>query len=145
MQGKFDDEPCNDETLEMEIFGRVTPYTQIMHIIQDEIHALLLHPCHSLIYIDVLFSKQRYSKVLKDIAREKPDIAKETVEPVKKTEKLLSDWTAEGEFEKRCHAYLVSIVALIKASFCLYDAFEAYEKLYKIAANKQFDNTVIER
>ncbi len=141
MQGKFDNKPCNDETLEMAIFGRVTPYTQIMHIIQDEIQTLFIHPCHGLIFRDFLFNKQRYSKILKDTARDKPEIAKETVEPVKKIEKLLNDWTAEGEFEKRCHAYLVSIVALIKASFGLYDAFAAYGKLYKIAANKQFDNT----
>ncbi len=139
MSGKFSKETNTDEDLEKAVFGRVTPYTEIMRIIQDDIQTLFLHPGHSSLYRTPLFEKDSFAKLLINMSREKNGIAEMTAKPVKKIEKLLSEWAPRGDFEKRCHAYLVSVAALIKAAFSLYGAFEATGELYTLAANKQFD------
>ena len=137
MAGKYDKETCNDEMLEKAIFGRVTPYTEIMHVIQNEIHTLWAHPCHGILYREFMFGKNAYTNIIKNISREKPDVAVKAEAAVAKIEALLETWTAEGEFEERCRAYLVSIAALIKADFAVYGAFEA-KNIYREAANMQF-------
>lgn len=139
MSGKYNKETCNDEMLEKAIFGRVTPYTEIMHIIQNEIQTLWTHPCHGLLYREVMFAIDNYRNLPKNIAREKKGIAKDAFVAVEKIEALLKTWTPVGNFEERCYAYYVSVAALIKAVFGIYDAFDVAGALYSVAADIQFD------
>ena len=140
MAGKFNKEIHTYEDLEKAVFGRVTPYTEIIHIIQEEIHSLFIHPCHGIMYRGVVFSKDSYVSLPEKMAREKDDIARFAAEPVRKIEALLDGWKAENEFEEKCRAYLVSIAGLIKSAFGIYGAFEAKTKLYTAAAKMQFEN-----
>ncbi|MBQ9768603.1 MAG: family 20 glycosylhydrolase [Clostridia bacterium] len=138
MSGKLDCENA-DEQIEKAIFGRITPSTEIMHIIQNEIHSLFEFPG--------FVAKVRQSVFIKDMffkgsmedndGRDKTALAEA---PIRKIEKLLEGWTPEGEFEKRVYLYLVSIAALLRATFALRGAFFAEKELYTKAAIKQFSS-----
>ena len=139
MAGKFNKETDTYEDLERAVFGRVTPYTEVIHIIQEEIHSLLLHPCHGIKLRDLVFNKNGYAELLKVMERERDGIAAEVDAPISKMTALLEGWKAENEFEEKCRAYLVAMVALIKAAFATYGAFDARKTLYTEAARLQFE------
>ena len=139
MRGEFDEKPCTDKTLEMALFGRITPYTEIMHIIQNEIHSLFKHPYHASPVRSALFVKERFEELPTTVFEQEKGLSAKTVAPIEKIDKLLGGWLPEGEFEKRCKAYLVSTSALMKAAFALYTALDSCDELYTTAAKLQFE------
>ncbi len=138
MSGKLDLDKA-DEQIEKAIFGRVTPSTEIMHIIQDEIHTLFEFPGFVARVRQSLFIKDMFFKgsMEDNDGRDKSALAEE---PIGKIEKLLEGWTPEGEYEKRVYLYLVSIAALLRAAFALRGAFFAEKELYTKAAMMQFSS-----
>ncbi len=140
MQGKYEAKARDDKALEMAVFGRITPYTEIMHIIQDEIH------CHfsNITFISplrtALFLKQHYLGSAIKAFNTGMDYSPLVSDSIAKVEKLLDTWTPENDFEERAKADLVSVAALMRAAFALNTAFASCEKLYSEAAKLQFEN-----
>jgi len=138
MQGKWEYKTRNDEALEKAIFGRVTPYTEIMHIIQDEIHTLFRNPALVSYVRMALFTKKNFNDAAIESFESGRDFLPEVEAPIAKIDALLESWTPENAFEQRCKADLVSVSAMMKASFALKSAFAGCGKYYTEAAKLQF-------
>lgn len=136
MSGKLDKEDA-DEQIEKAVFGRITPCTEIVHIIQNEIHSCFEWPGFAAQLRQSLFIKDMYfsGAIIDDDGRDKTALTKE---PIERIEKLLEGWIPENEFERRCRINFVSIVGMMKAAFALRAAFFAQKELYTAAAKKQF-------
>lgn len=144
MSGNFDASTQDDEKIELALFGRITPYTKIMHIIQDEIHAAF-YPCfkHQGYVgktIPMLFNKNAFIEKGSDFIVKEADLFPCIVEPLNKIEKLLSEWKTENDFELYCKTYLVSVVDFIRATITLTSAFASCNSLYTKAAKIQFND-----
>ena len=138
MQGKWEYKTRNDEALEKAIFGRITPYTEIMHIIQDEIHTLFRNPALVSYVRMALFTKKNFNDAAIDSVNTGRNFMPEVEAAISKIDALLGGWNPENEFEACCKAELVSVSAMMKASFALKSAFADCGKLYTEAAKLQF-------
>ena len=140
MQGKWEYKTRNDEALEKAIFGRITPYTEIMHIIQDENHSIFRNPALVSYVRMALFTKKNFNDAAVDSVKTARNFLPEVEEPIAKIDALLDNWTPENEFEACCKADLVSVSAMMKAAFALKSAFADCGKLYTEAAKLQFSD-----
>ena len=142
MNGKFEPSTKNDEAIEIALFGRVTPYTEIMHIIQDEIHSAFYpsfgHQGWVGQAIFMLFNKKNFVDMGAEFIKRAFNLQPNTVEPISKIEKLLSEWKVENDFELYCKTYLVSVVDFMKSTISLTAAFARCEELYTRASKIQF-------
>ncbi len=139
MSGKLDKENV-DEQIEKAVFGRITPYTEIMHIIQNEIHILADHITHTSHFRTALFLKARYMDSALAALNDPEDLGAKAVVAIRKLEKLFASWSAENEFEKRCYADIASVIKMMKAAFALRTAFYNSKELYSSAAKIQFSD-----
>ena len=138
MQGKFQYKTRDDEAIEKAIFGRITPYTEIMHIIQDEIHSLFRNPALVSYVRMALFTKKNFYDAAIESLKTGRDLYGEAEMAICKVETLLEGWETQNEFEKRCKADLVSVAAMMRASLSLKSAFASCGKYYTEAAKIQF-------
>ncbi len=144
MSGNFEASTQDDDKIELAIFGRITPYTKIMHIIQDEIHAAFYpnfkHQGHVGATIPMLFYKNTFVEKGSDFILREVDLLPDVVEPLNKIEKLLSEWNTENDFELYCKTYLISVVDFIRSTITLTSAFSKCNALYTQAAKIQFSD-----
>ena len=140
MQGKYEAKTRDDEAIEKAIFGRVTPYTEISHIIQEEIHSVFPHPYNVSPVRGALFLKRMYAESAALAFKTEKEYLPLVEDAIRRVDALLDTWTPENEFEKCCKADIVSVSALMKAAFSLNNAFASCGRLYTEAARLQFEN-----
>ena len=140
MKGEYEAKTRDDEAIERAIFGRITPYTEISHIIQDEIHSVLPHPYKSSPVRAAVFLKQQFAATAILAFNTGKEYLPEVKAPIAKIDALLDEWKPENEFEECCKADLLSVSALMKAAFSLNNAFASCGRLYTEAAKLQFEN-----
>ena len=140
MNGRFEAKKRNDEVIEKALFGRITPYTEIMYIIQKEIHSIFRSPEMVSYGRRMLFLKSVYLSEAKVSIENRDEYFEKAAAPIAKIEKLLEGWNTENEFEVRCKADLISVVGMMKATFAIKTAFGACRRLYTEAAIKQFSS-----
>ena len=140
MKGEYEAKTRDDKTLEMAVFGRITPYTEISHIIQDEIHSVFTHSYKSMSARMAVFTKQKFFDTAAEAFKTGKELAPIVAEPISRIDALLEGWTPENEFEKYCKSDLVSVSALMKAAFALNSAFASCGRLYTEAAKIQFES-----
>ncbi len=140
MKGEFEAGKPNDEQIELAVFGKLTPYTEIMHIIQNEIHILADHITHTSHFRTALFLKERYMDSALAALNDPEDLGAKANVAIKKIEKSFAGWTPENEFEKRCYADIASVIKMMKAAFALRTAFYNSVTIYNDAAKIQFSD-----
>ena len=142
MQGKYEAKTRDDDALEMAVFRRITPYTKIMHIIQDEIHSVFPHPYNVSPVRGALFLKRMYAESAALAFKTEKEYLPLVEDAIRRVDALLDTWTPENEFEKCCKADILSVSALMKAAFALNNAFASCGRLYTEAAKLQFADPV---
>lgn len=125
-------ESC-DEKIELALFGRVTPYTEISHILQDE---LPMCP-QSMAMRSALYLPKEIHKLFRMAVENGGRQLYDYAAVAQKVEQKLDSWLPQSEFERRCHQAMYGICALLRASSALLDAFNLYP-LYAQAAKIQF-------
>jgi hypothetical protein len=135
MTGKLAAREENDELIENLLFGRVTPYSEITHILQND---LPYEPWFGMAR-NALFSpstmKKLYLHIMGMSSKTRPDFAGVAA----KADTLLDTWTPQGDFENNCYLAMRATVAMIRASGALVSAIDLHS-LYYEAAQQQFEN-----
>jgi len=139
MNGKLDARERNDELIEMTLFGRITPYTEITYAIQNEIQGddrvwRWFDPMRS-----SLFSPQTIITLYEKLKAEQEDFFYGFLPVIEKLEAKLHTWIPEGAFETNCFNAVASILEMIRASVFIVKALDT-KKLYRCASEVQFNS-----
>lgn len=135
MNGQLEAREVNDEKIEHTLFGRVTPYTQISHILQDTLPMRDL----SMTMRNALYVPKEI-RVLFHIARSaEAEPMYDYSATADKVETLLNSWQPASSFENRCWSAMYGICGMLRASSALLDAFLLHP-LYTQAAAIQFQS-----
>jgi len=139
MSGKLDARERNDELIEMSLFGRITPYTEITYAIQNEIQGddrvwSWFGPMRS-----SLFSPKTIITLYEKLKANREDFFYGFLPVIDKLEEKLHTWIPEGEFEVNCFNAVASTLEIIRASVFIMKALDA-KKLYRRAAEVQFES-----
>ena len=127
----------NDEAVEMALFGRVTPYSALTHLFQDEIQRTDLDFFWCMKIRSGLFELHHLDALLQRAMRELPSFPEEHEAVLEKAEALLASWEPKGTFEKYCKDAMRGVTETVRAGVLLVKAGRAYA-LYKEAAEVQF-------
>ncbi len=138
MSGKWEAGTRCDEAIETALFGRVTPYTEITYILQDEIQRF---DKTSQWFVDMratIFHHTRIPAMLKRITSWSPDFLKDVPPVLEKIEAKLEGWTPLGELERLAKLSLAAIVEMIRAASATTLALNCF-RAYHQAALTQFE------
>ena len=144
MNGKFDQKPCDDTALELALFGRITPYTEITHIIQNEIQDVMVKEKYSLAQMELprqsLFLKFKFKELVAWATELDFKYAEKFNTALDKADALFSAWKPQTEFEEKCYISMKAILSMARAGISLLSTFADCKNFYTAAAIAQFDN-----
>ena len=140
MSGKLKaGEEHDDEKIEMALFGRVTPYTRITRVLQEEIQI----PDYFVTWYQKMRGMLFYSDTLisfyKDVKRVNADFFLKYPPVIERLSKELDTWIPEGEFEKNCYTAMRAVLAILNASTAVATALYGYHDYFR-ASKIQFEN-----
>ncbi len=131
----LDNAPCDDEAVEMAIFGRVTPYTAIVRKIQNEIIAYAYPTEHR--YHLAAFRAADHDALLKKATEFYARYSDNARTHLPEIEKMVTDYLPKTPFEALAFRSLSATVQMIRAT--LEYAYAASRNTrYAEAAEKQF-------
>lgn len=127
----------DDTAIEMALFGRITPYTEITYALQEEIQRsdILNDWFHNM--RNMLFNPKLLPNLLKDIRKENADFFLSFPPILAKLQEKLDAWVPRGAFETNCAAAMAAVLAQIQAATAVATALHGYT-LYAQAARIQF-------
>lgn len=135
MNGQLEAREVNDEKIELALFGRVTPYTQVSRILQDELPMRKL----SMAMRNALYVPKEI-RTLFHMARDgEAEPVYDYSATAEKVEALLTNWQPASSFEQRCKSAMYGICGMLRASSALLDAFLLLPH-YTQAAEIQFQS-----
>lgn len=142
LSGRWDPARSEAEQVEQVLFGRVTPYTEITHILREtatsqasKLPVALWHmPSHALIHEGLAFfvltrAPGFWAMHLADYPQ-----AEAAARP------LLDAWTPAGEIEDACKRALLAVLAAVNASLAMMRLSEG-RRVWHEAALAQFEDT----
>ncbi len=138
MNGQLEAGAECDEAIEMLLFGRITPYTEITHIIQNDIQQSSISHKWFIAMRESLFLANGLNTLITRTANEAPDFLENIDRVLPVIEEKLAGWTPENTFEEYCLTAMNSIAAMIRAANSIAKAGRAYSVCYKRAAELQF-------
>ena len=133
----------NDELIEMTLFGHVTPYTEVTHMLQAEVSKENVGIAWPVRIRTCLYSVDSLCATVSCCINEEPDFAQSFYNTLDRIEEKLLGWSVKDEFEKRCLSSMNSVVAMTRAGISVIDAFSKYKRFYGKAAEIQFENTEV--
>ena len=137
MNGKFEAGARDDEKIENALFGRVTPYTRVTYLFQNEIQRKDIPFTWFQNMRGGLFSPERLLDLLTLAWKQQPSFPEEFDKTLDAIDEDLLTWTPETAFEERCRCGMVGNAAMVRAANEIIKAGRAY-RLYARAAELQF-------
>ncbi len=143
MKGELEAGEQNDEALEKALFGRVTPYTELTNLIQEEIHGAIINPGVTTVSTvgnlrRALFTCPQFIDTVNKLAVDGAEYHDAVNTATEKAEKWLKAWEPQNEFEKHCVVSMNSILSMIRAANALSLAAASCKEYYTAAAELQF-------
>ncbi len=142
MNGKIKNAEPADELIEQTLFGRITPYSEITHILQEEVQGEIqkrdLHVVWYSTMRGMLFNPAALSVMLTRLQTLPSEFLADIPASLDKIDGLLASWHAEGKFEERCRAAMENVLSLIRAALSVTDALLGYRD-YAEAARGQYE------
>ncbi len=135
MSGRLDAREENDRLIEETLFGRVTAYSAVTRVLQNEL------PYQGWFGTarGALFSPPSIKKLYQHSVETEGKNQIDFAGVADQADALLDTWTPEGAFESNCHLALRATAAMVRASGALLSAFDLHP-LYYEAAKQQFEN-----
>lgn len=138
MNGRIERGEQADEAIEMALFGRITPYTEVTHLIQNDIQRSDLSHKWFMAMRDSLFLINGLNTLIRRAADEAPAFPEDIDRVLPVIEEKLASWTPASAFEEHCLAGMNGTAAIIRASNAITKAGRGYQTCYRRAADLQF-------
>lgn len=139
MQGEIALAEEADEKIEMALFGRITPYSALTHLFQDDIQRKDLDFCWFTLLRQALYDGKHMESLLTKAMKELPSFPEEYEAVLERAEALLASWTPESAFEANCHRAMAAVITTVRAGCAIIKAARGYS-LYKEASLLQFSD-----
>ena len=136
MQGKWDPASPEETQVETALFGRITPYTRIVH----SLRRLQMHvaaKCHIGLPQDALYRINSTKSLLNKPADFWSDTIVLYAETLPKMDQALAEWIPQNPAEQYARAALESVVTNVRAALALMQ-FSQSRTAYRQAAIAQF-------
>ncbi len=128
-----------DEKIELALFGRITPYSALTHLFQDEIQRKDLDFDWFMNMRSALFELHNLEPLLLKAMQKNPAFPEEYDAVLQKAEALLASWIPESPFEEKCRLGMKGVTEIVRTGNTLIKAGRTYS-LYKKAAVLQFSS-----
>ena len=138
MNGELEPGAECDEAIERKLFGRVTPYTEVTHLLQNDIQRSDLSHKWFMAMRDSLFLTNGLMTLIDRAAKEAPAFPEDIDRVLPVIEEKLAGWTPETEFEAHCLAGMNGTAAIVRASNAITKAGRGYQRCYRRACELQF-------
>lgn len=138
MNGRLPAGSRDDEAIEMALFGRITPYTEITYALQEEIQRSDIDNDWFHTMRNMLFNPKLLPSLLEKMRAENADFFLSFPPILAKLRGKLDTWVPQGAFEANCAAAMAGVLALIQAATAVVTALHCY-KYYAKAAKIQFE------
>ncbi len=145
MSGLFPAGGRDDEMIERALFGRVTPYTEITYLLQDEIQRVDLDFKWCMNMREALFQQPHLEKLIREAMQEAPAFPEEHDAVLREIGEKLGEWTPESPFEEHCLKAMYGVTELIRAANEIVRAARDFKALYVRAAEVQFEHPDVSR
>lgn len=143
MNGKFEAGGRDEKAIEMALFGRITPYTEMTYILQEELQKEIwkkLSPNHRIEYMrEAIFQPKKIATLLTAMTKDNLDYFYKFPPIIEKLEKKLASWEPAGAFETNCRNAMADVIAIVRAATQFAFALDNYKE-YAKAATLQFEN-----
>lgn len=134
MNGKLAAREENDELIEQTLFGRVTPYTAVTRVLQNDLaYQTWFGMARGMLFTPANI-KKLYLYLLEITDRKPADFAG----VADKADAMLDTWAPEGAFETNCYLAMRAAVAMVRASGAFVTAIDMHPLYFK-AAKLQFE------
>lgn len=142
MNGKYEPNTRDDEKIELALFGRVTPYTKLTYMLQNDIQIDGKQVPYFQLLRNALYTPSRLLELIKVSPEYAEKLSERFDRVIPELDKTILEWIPQTELEERCCSAMYAVIATIKASYAIVKA-GANRKLYAKAAEVQFKSACV--